>query len=529
MKNKLMAAASLTLAIGMLSGCFAGSAGSADNSSSSSGGAERKEDVILDITPTVPDGYLNLDVNETEGFVTEGFGCQVDTHIFKTSNNNFYGEEDLKEWLARIDDMELQSIRTQIFPEWYERANDNADVNVFDENSASVDFNSIEMQQLYKLLDICEERGIKVDLSFYGCCATFESQDGKIKGSWLANSYKNNWITAPKLTDENGNPFDGYGEYAESVYAALNHLINVKKYTCIYVFSVFPEPNLSFLDENGKASAAEYIRLCKVVKARLLKEKLWDKVTFAGPGDCANDLEVYKNYIDNLKDVFKTNTSSVYKFNDQSLNSEMYQFARNNVLACKQNGATWGVCESGTDRFIDAANQSDIDTYDRGIFLARMVINYTNAGCTNIKYWVLNDVNYGGYVMRLGLWKEIGEKYNAEARPQFYAWSLITKYAECGSEIYPVVSSDPDVCMVAFRLPGGEWSYLLANSGRSTKKVCITSRHSTAQGDMNLYVMSGSSLPSSNRTITSSEKKTMENGALSLTLRSNSFTVLSGK
>ena len=528
MKKKFIAATSLALAFGMIVGCSCGT--SDDGSSGKSDSSEKPaEDVILDINPVVPDGYLRLDVNDTEGYVTEGYGCQVDTHIFKTAYNNFYTDEDLKEWLARIDDMKLQSIRTQIFPEWYERGNDNDDVNVFDANSPNVDFNSIEMQQLYKLLDICEERDIKVDLSFYGCCKIFESQDGKIRGSWLANSYEKNWITAPKLKDEKGNPFDGYGEYAESVAAALDYLINVKKYTCLYVFSVFPEPNLSFLNDEGKSIDADYIRFCKVIKAKLLREKLWDKITFAGPGDCANDLDKYKNYIDNLKGVLLANTSSVYMFNDESTNDEMYRYARNNVLACKEVGATWGVCESGSNRFIDAANQEDTDTYNRAVFLARTVINYANAGCTNVKYWVLNDVNYGGYIMKLGLWKEIGDKYNAEARPQFYSWSLITKYAEFGSVIYPVVSSDPDVCMVAYKLAGGGWSYLIANSGRTTKKICITSLHSTAQGKMNLYVLSGSSMPDNNRTITSSETKTMENGALNLTLRSNSFTVLSFK
>lgn len=523
-KNKLTGAVSLALAASLLCGC-----GGGDSASGKGESVSVKEDIILDIAPEIPEGYLPLNVGAPSGYVTEGYGCQVDTHMFKTAYNNFYGEEEMKEWLARIDDMELQSIRTQIFPEWYERKNDNGDCGSFDAGSANVDFDSIEMQQLCRLLDICEERNIKVDLSFYGCCATFESQDGKIKGSWLANSYKNNWITAPKLRDENGNPFDGYGEFAEAVWAGLDYLVNRKKYTCIYVFSIFPEPNISFPDENGVSDDAEYVRLCRIVKDKLVKENLWDKVTMAGPGDCANDLDKYKNYIGNLKGVFGANTSSVYKFNDESTNAEMYEYALANVEACREVGCTWGVCESGSNRFVDAANQSDVDTYNRGVFLARTVVNYTNAGCTNIKYWVLNDVNYGGYIMRLGLWKEIGEKYNAEARPQFYAWSLVTKYAEAGSAIYPVVSSDPDVCMTAYRLPGGGWTYLIANSGRTTKKICVTSLHSTAQENMNLYVMSGTTLPDDNRTIRSEKQIAMQNGALALTLRSNSVTVLSTK
>ena len=129
----------------------------------------------------------------------------------------------------------------------------------------------------------------------------------------------------------------------------------------------------------------------------------------------------------------------------------------------------------------------------------------------------------------LGLWKEIGEKYNAEARPQFYSWSLITKYTEFGSEIYPVTSSDDDVCMVAYRLPGGEWTYMIASTAKTTKKICITSRHSTAQKQMKVYELSGATVPSTNRTITSSKTVEMKNGSLHLTVRANSFTVISNK
>lgn len=531
MNKKILSVIASCLALGISAGC-AGTTGSNENSESDKESTSTiivEKDEILDINPVVPEGYLQLSVGEANGYKTEGYGCQVDTHMFKESYNNFYTETEMTEWLARIDDMELQTIRTQIFPEWYERGNDNGSPDVFKKASENVDFNSIEMQQLYRLLDICEERDIKVDLSFYGCNRNFVSQDGKIKGSWLCNSYTNNWITAPKLEDENGNPYPGYEEFAEAVYACLDHLLNEKKYTCLYVFSIFPEPNGSFPDKNGYCDDNEYFKLCKIVKAKLEEEKIWNKIKMAGPGDCANDLERYKNYVNNLKDVCTVNTSSVYKFNDESTNAEMYEYAYNNVQACKALGYTWGVCESGSNRFIDAANQSDIDTYNRAIFLARTVINYTNAGCTNIKYWVLNDVNYGGYIMRLGLWKEIGDEFNAVARPQFYTWSLITKYTEFGSEIYPVTSSDPDVCMVAYRLPNGKWSYLIANSGKTTKKICITSLHSTAQKLMNVYTVSGTTLPNDNRTVKASSTSEMKNGALNITLRSNSFTVISNK
>jgi len=90
---------------------------------------------------------------------TEGYGCQIDTHVFY----NHYTEEMFAEWLRRIDAMRLQSVRTQVFPEWYEW------------KQGCRNFDTEEMRSLYRLLDLCEARGIKVDLSFYGCCRIFRS------------------------------------------------------------------------------------------------------------------------------------------------------------------------------------------------------------------------------------------------------------------------------------------------------------------------------------------------------------------
>lgn len=185
---------------------------------------KNEKDVITDAT--IPDGYKELSVKETNGKKTQGYGTQIDTHIYKPENG--FSDEELDMLYDRVKEMNIQNIRTQVFPEWYERGNDNSDYNIFDYDSPNVDFNSAEMSQLFRLLDFCQANGILVDLSFYGCQPLFESQDGKIKKSWLASPYTKNWITSPKLVDENGNAFAGLDEFAESVYALLNYVFNVK-------------------------------------------------------------------------------------------------------------------------------------------------------------------------------------------------------------------------------------------------------------------------------------------------------------
>jgi len=63
-----------------------------------------------------------------------------------------------------------------------------------------------------------------------------------------------------------------------------NYLLNVKKYTCLYEFSIYPEPNGSFFNENGSCVDAEYVKFYKVVYNRLLKDDIVGKIKCTGPG-----------------------------------------------------------------------------------------------------------------------------------------------------------------------------------------------------------------------------------------------------
>ena len=104
MNKKFLSVISLMLSLGVSVGCMGGGDGGEVSSESEKESASVEEitppesvieeDVMLDLTPTVPEGYIQLAVGEASGYKTEGYGCQVDTHIFKESYNNFYGEEE---------------------------------------------------------------------------------------------------------------------------------------------------------------------------------------------------------------------------------------------------------------------------------------------------------------------------------------------------------------------------------------------------------------------------------------------------
>lgn len=466
----------------------------------------------------VENGYMRIDVGESNGRKTEGFGTQFDTCIVEAQNN--ISDADWQVQVNAIETMNLQNVRIRFYPEMYERGNDNGDYNVFDYNSTNVDFNSLEMQHLYRLLDVFEENGVKVDLSWYGCRATFKSEDGKVVGSWLGGTFGvngvNGWMYAPYLTDHPNE------EFAESVAACLNYLINTKGYTCVNEYSLFPEPEGVITDLN------KYKTICNLVTQNLEKYEISDKVLFSGPADYGNNAANYDSKYLSFVEYEKA-TSSVYPFDNDSTNAEMLQFAQSYSSVCDKYGISWGIAECGTVNFKTAVSNYDTDTFDRALFMARFMINMVNGGCTNIKYFVFSDCNYDGNLNELGLFKFKHQDW--KAKPVWYSWSLITRYTDIGSDIYPLTSENENICAVAFKLPDGSWSYMIANNSSSSKKVAVVNERSDAPNSLNKYEVRGSTLPE-NASLTLIEKSGKINTKAKVAhvnVPANSFVVLSNK
>lgn len=466
----------------------------------------------------IQEGYTRLDITESNGRKTEGFGTQFDTCIVESQNG--LTEE---EWQIQVDALErmnLQNVRIRFYPEMYERGNDNGDPNVFDYESSNVDFDSIEMNYLYKLLDVFERNDVKVDLSWYGCRTTFKSEDGLVTGSWLGGNYGeegvSNWVNPPIKTEHPNE------EFAESVAACLNYLIQTKKYTCIYEYSMFPEP------EGVIHDMEQYGEICTLVKANLEKYGIADKVLFSGPADYGNNTERYENvYLSKYN--YQKATSSVYPFNNDSQNAEMLAFAQSYAAVCDKYNISWGIAESGTSNFETAVSNSDSDKYERATFMARFMINMVNGGCTNIKYFVFSDCYYDGALNELGLFRFRHQDW--KAKPVWYSWSLICRYTDFGSDIYPIESSDPNVCAVAFKLPDGSWSYMAANNSGTNKKIAIVNTREDRPQKLNVYKLTGSSYPEDGalELIGKSSEISCENGVSHIVLSPNSFVVMSDK
>lgn len=498
-----------------------------------------KPNTEKELDPTevvVSGGYTRYDLGEKTTYPLVGFGAQMDTDIFMPWNNMTAEDEAI--WDQRIKDMNLKFTRIKYFPEFYERANDNNDPNVFEYNSKDVDFDCAEMQALYKVLDLCEKYDIMVDLSLSGCYNWFKSYDGEYDGSWLADSSdatKNYWVTGP--TD--------YEEYAENIAVVLKYLIEEKKYTCIWGISNISE---SFFNEKGVKDWNEYVRSCEVIDARLKRDGLRDKVKFIG---CSENGGIPKNYdqeFDTVDHIFDVCSTGNYNWDYTCVNDAIGNYFEEMIAVMKKYGKTnFEIAEFCQGKhFVDAVNKTDIDDYSAGLYIARFCIEAAAQGVTAFDHYILGDCYFtNAYVHTMGLWmyrdsNVSNPKYISwAAHPEYYFYSMVCKYTDRGSYAYKMVQQlkseyddeDGDITMTVFELPNGKWTYLIANSGTQNKKVAIVNTKEGHPTKMNYYKITEAWIPENRDCVLPEASSEIDAtaGVAYITVPANGFVVVSDK
>ncbi len=489
---------------------------------------------------SVTSGYTRYDLSSALSNTTEGFGAQFDTCILESQN----GLTD-EEWQIQVNamkEMNLQNARVRLFPEMYLPA---TQVEFEDTtNDRGYRWDSIEMTYLYKLLDAFEEIGTKVDLSWYGNRTTFRSEDGLIKGSWMADTSGEynaayDWLAAPT-----NNTY-----FAVAVIDCLAYLINERGYTCINEYSLFPEPegvpNLAWPNDYNAIASSVQGWLASVTYTGDTSMNLGDILKFSGSAsmeiayeksitnesDWGSTASSYDTTVSEISTNLEKATSSVYAFDNATSNAQMLKTAQAYVAVAAKYGMTWGIAECGTKNANTAVDNTDVETYDRAMFMARFFINMVNAGCTNIKHFVFSNCGYDGVMNNLGLINFRDENFSP--KPVWFTWSLICRYTDIGSTVFPVTSSDEDVCITTLQLPDGSWTYVAANNSTTAKNIAIVNGREDRAREMNMYVVTpsvaGGTSSADLKVVTAKDSVSTVNGVAEFTIPANGVVVLSNK
>lgn len=450
----------LALALLALAGC----------SASSSKDAERLPEA------TRMPGYernasMEASVRYSTGVTLAGLGVELDPH-FLSQNVTRHDGAKASDWdeviVPRIRKMGIQRFRVMLLPHWWEPLNDNDDPNV-----AALDrftFESAEMQSLYKVLDIAQEMHADVTLVLWGCptwCDLLDPDYAGVKRHFLCSSEGTNWVVEPASNEE----------FAESFSTVAKYLIERRGYTCIKELTPFNEPDGNIIP------LERYVPLAKVLDRRLRADGIRDRVRL----NLSDNTDTRRFFLEGCArdlaqeaDMFNSHT---YIFGYETPNRTVLEWERANVAAAAKAGKEHFVGEFGSNQCVGATRQTDIDRYDRGVLMTRLVVNFLNAGAIGTSYWSLIDQYYGRHepyaaMQQLGLWRYVARAYgedpdpniyaslkgNYQPRPQYYAYSLLTRFVRKGSEVYPLELGNEFAAGMAVCSAEGRWTYVIANA-----------------------------------------------------------------
>lgn len=441
----------------------------------------------------------------------EMIGAELDPHFFaqNLTRNDGSTESDWHYVIDRVKKMNLRRFRVMVQPQWFEPVNDNDDPH--STASENFTFDSQEMQSLYKVLDLAQEQQIDVCIVLWGCPRYVSLIDPKyshVKACFMADLSETNWITGP--TD--------YDEWAENFAALIKHLIRTKSYTCVKEITPMNEP-----DGGPLLTSEEYVNMAKVLDKRFKKERIRDKVRF-NLSDNTDTRTFYlqdcATHLQKEADVFNSHT---YIFGYETPNHVIYDWEKTNVDISAAAGKKHLIGEFGSNQCVGATRQTDIDRYERGVLMSRLVLNFLNAGAAGVSYWSLIDQYYGRnesyqQMQQLGMWKYIREAYKPdttvynntisdyEVRPQYYAYSLFTRFLTPDSEIYPITLNNDFIAATAFKDATGKWTYIVANG--SDKEESFNIVNNETKGAFDIYCYQKESLPEGDDLIEKGKEKT---------------------
>ena len=437
-------------------------------------------------------------------------------------------EDWIKVVVPRVKSMKIQRYRVGVFPEWWELYNDNDDSDVI--NDKGFVWNGIEMSSLYKVLDLAEQTGADVSLVFWGCLTNTGILTGgkniKYIGRHFLADLRNNWITGPYDTKE----------FAENITALLYHLIVKRSYTCIKEITPFNEP------DGNVVGVDRYIECVKALDNYLKIYKLRDKVKIVASDNMGNSFNYLSKCVEGLDNIADIFCSHVYSFGYGSRNSDIVNWEKKNLGFVSPSGRPHIIGEFGSDQCVGASRQTDIDLYERGVLLCRLVIDYLNAGAVSVSYWNLFDhyrnlnTTYEG-MQQLGLWKYINSVYESEeyynpktrdyeARPHYYAYSLLTRFIRKGDKAFPLTIDKDYFSGIALQHEDGSWTYIFANEEHNDYDVDLKSYHNEKKR-FGVYKYMEEKLPKNARQIRRSSKMKVKNDSFMITVPSNSVLVLS--
>ncbi|MEO9806521.1 MAG: hypothetical protein ABJF04_24885 [Reichenbachiella sp.] len=388
---------------------------------------------------------------------------------------------------SRLDYMKPQFIRIFDMAEWrYFRG--------LDENGTPInDFDSEEVQSLFKILDYCQKNNITVLFGEIGSAIDPKSDANDLK-----------WI--------------------QMIVDYLNFLIIDKGYTCIKIYDLVNEPNgyWSSADGNWEEWKSGIKRLDSAFKSN----KLDRYIAASGPGSVpqfdnekseVKGSEWLPKSVDELND--QIGYYDVHAYVDQAAirNGTYLDYLSVTGVMDKVNATgkpfflgelglkEWGgeTKARNDQRIKDDPHASDdsnmrVYDFDYGVDLVDATIQGMNAGVDGVVVWDLDDAMHTlgdtgdtTKLKRWGFWNILGTEIcgnpkDEEIRPGYYPWSWMCKYFPNGSTILRSDTTGFDKVRLTAARYGDDYSVALVNNSNRNQAISVNLNYDS-QMDLNSY------------------------------------------
>lgn len=177
--------------------------------------------------------------------------------------------------------------------------------------------------------------------------------------------------------------------------------------------------------------------------------------------------------------------------------------------------------------------------------MARLVVNFLNAGAVGTSYWSLIDQYYGrnepyAAMQQLGMWRYMRAAYRQDPdpgvydrltddyqpRPQYYAYSLLTRFVRKGSEVYPLDLGNEFAAGTAVRNADGRWTYVIANATGQDLSFDLKNSLRGGMQPCKVYTYDERRLPDGDEQIAPSLQLENRDGTFCVGVRAHSVIVL---
>lgn len=467
---------------------------------------------VSDCPAAAEESQVTIGTNPLDGPFL-GFGAEWDSMAYRHFK---MAPEDFALIRERLDWMRMPVVRSMMVANWCYLGDDR------------YDFDSPAMQMLYQQLDICQEQNISVILTDWGL--------------------NNSWLKAPGLSGVTD------PKYAEVIAKYLDHLINVKKYSCIRTFIFMNEPEWMGYDKSTsmtpeQAREAWHTGLVNVREA-LKKNGLLEKIAIAGPDQSGNRydwLEYMAQKFPGELDVY-----DIHLYANQLRQRETArQAADSGDIRSYLRGAWETVRRNDPDKskplilgeagfavfppevpkekqFSGARNALDQD-WNYGIYMTQYAIQAVEAGTWSVLAWMLDDSSHVNFSW--GMWTDKGD--GSRLKPWFYPWALLTRSFPANSQFSTLNALPRGVEGLAARLPGKGtdpspgWSFVLVNSSEEPVSVRLALPEGVSQSmDRYLYAKEQAPVSEKGFPVPVETLAVASDSALSLQLPARSVTFL---